>query len=160
MASRRDWDSLSPAYRERLSRSGITKTLYERGTNLSTARGHRKTPEHGLKSARKNPGRYPEYIRSREVPQVQPASGSAENEAYELNAARDAAFLNFHSRLHDYYKYNRKIVLANVYGGETAESGTVRGMNLAEARWTANAGTEELRVRAYPQYHANPWWYH
>lgn len=164
MARTRNWESLSPAYRERLSRNGITKSLYERGVNVSTARGHRKTPEHGLKSARKNPGRYGDYIRERSVPEEfkggQRRPADDEDIAYELNAARDAAFLNFHARLRDYYKYNRKTVLANVYGGETAESGEVPGMTLGEARWTSRADTEELRARATPQYHSNPWWYH
>lgn len=160
MASRRKgWDSLSPAYRERLSRRGITRSQYEHGRPLAGARGHGATPEHGLKSAKRNPKKYAEYIRKRAIPQVQ-IPVSAEDEAYELNSAKDNAFRNIDSRLRDYYKYKRETVLANVYGGETSESGPVSGMSLAEARWTANADTEELRAHAEPQYQGNPWWYH
>lgn len=156
---RKGWDNLSPAYRDRLSRRGITKSQYEHGRPLAGARGHGATPEHGLKSARRNPKKYGDYIRKRAVPEVR-VPQAAEDEAYELNGARDAAYLNFHGRLKDYYKYKRETVLANVYGGTTSESGEVKGMSLAEARWTANADTEELRSHAEPQYLGNPWWYH
>jgi hypothetical protein len=160
---RRAWESLSDAYRKRLARHGITKSQYENGRPLSGARGHAATPEHGLKSAKRNPKKYGDYIRKRSVPSAPsaPSPGTAgEDEAYELNAARDAAFINIHSRLHTYFKYQRTTVLANVYGGSTSESGGVPGMSLAEARWSANADTEELRSHATPQYTGNPWWYH
>ena len=158
---RRAWESLSEPYRKRLARYGITKSQYVNGRPLSGARGHAATPEHGLKSARKNPRKYGDYIRKRSVPKPSPTvSKSAEDEAYALNAARDAAFLNIHGKLHTYFKYQRNTVLANVYGGTTSESGPVPGMSLAEARWSANADTEELRSHATPQYTGNPWWYH
>jgi hypothetical protein len=160
-AKRKAWEALSGPYRKRLSRHGITKSQYENGRPLSGARGHGATPEHGLKSARKNPKKYGDYIRKRSVPEVAPkVSKSVEDEAYELDAARDAAYLNIHGRLHSYFKYQRNTVLANVYGGTTSESGPVPGMSLAEARWSANADTEELRSHATPQYTGNPWWYH
>jgi hypothetical protein len=158
-ARRRNWESLSPAYRARLSRYGITKSQYEHGRPLGGARGHGATPEHGLKDARKNPKKYGDYIRKRAVPAT-PVPDSIIDQAYELNAARDNAFRNFDARLHDYYKYNRDTVLANVYGGTTSESRDVPGMTLDEARWTANADTEELRSHAEPQYTGNPWFYH
>ena len=82
------------------------------------------------------------------------------DQAIKLNRARDAAFTNIHNRLHEYLYYKRETVEANVYGGETAESGEVPGMSLAEAEWTANADTEELRSRAEPQIKGNPWFYH
>jgi hypothetical protein len=158
-AKRKAWESLSGPYRKRLERYGITKSQYERGRPLAGARGHGATPEHGIKSARKNPKKYGDYIRKRAVPEVQVPS-SVEDEAYDLNSARDAAYLNTHARLKDYFKYNRNTVLANIYGGTTSESADVPGMTLAEARWTANADTEELRSHAEPQYQGNPWWYH
>lgn len=37
---RRGWDSLSPAYRNRLKRNGITRRAYESGASLEKARGH------------------------------------------------------------------------------------------------------------------------
>src|SRR6185437_3134198 len=128
---------------------GITKSQYESGRPLAGARGHGATPEHGLKDARKNPKKYGDYIRKRAVTKT-PVPQSLIDQAYELNRARDAAFLNFHARLKDYVKYNEHTVTANVYGGVTSESGDVPGMTLDEARWTANADTEELRSHAEP----------
>jgi hypothetical protein len=157
--TRRNWESLSPNYRARLSRYGITKSQYEHGRSLSGARGHGATPEHGLKDAKKNPRKYGDYIRKKAVPEVT-VPASVEDQAYELNAAKDAAYLNISGRLRDYYKYNDDTVLANVYGGVTSESGPVTGMTLAEARWTQQADTEELRSHAEPQYTGNPWFYH
>lgn len=43
--ARRSWDSLSPAYRRRLERSGLTRAGYESGASLTGARGHGTTPE-------------------------------------------------------------------------------------------------------------------
>ncbi len=42
---RRSWESLTPAYRRRLERSGITRAGYESGAPLTGARGHKSTPE-------------------------------------------------------------------------------------------------------------------
>ena len=42
MAKKRNWDSLSEPYRARLKRNGITKTSYNKGADLSAARGHLK----------------------------------------------------------------------------------------------------------------------
>lgn len=44
---RKGWESLSPAYRKRLERNGITASAYAQGASLQKARGHRTTPEHG-----------------------------------------------------------------------------------------------------------------
>lgn len=159
MARRKGWDSLSRDYRERLTRRGITKSQYEHGRPLAGARGHGATPEHGIKDARRNPKKYGDYIRKRAVPEVK-VPANVVDEAYELNKAKDAAFLNIDGRLANYFKYKRETVLANVYGGVTSESGNVPGMSLAEARWTSQADTEELRAHAEPQYTGNPWFYH
>lgn len=157
MARARKWDSLSPKYRGRLSRAGVTKSQYEAGANLSAARGHAHTPEHPREAA-KRPERYKDYLEKRKPPGQK--GPSPEDEAYELNQALDNAFRNFHARLGHYIKYNRKTVLANVYGGTTAESGEVPGMGRAEADWTARADAEEIRSRASEQYRGNPWFYH
>jgi hypothetical protein len=163
MAKGRSWDSLSPTYRERLSRAGVTKSQYQSGTNLSKARGHAQTPEHP-REAERHPERYPDYVarkaRKRPPGGAPPKGPAPEDEAYELNENRDYAFLNIYGKLGHYHKFNRKTVLANVYGGETAESGEVKGMTLEQAQWSANADTEELRSAASDQYRANPWFYH
>jgi len=160
---RRAWESLSPDYRARLIRNGISQRDYERGRNLSAARGHFATPEHGLKSAQKNPAKYGDYIRKRTVPSGggPPAEQTPEEEAHELNNWKDKAFANIQAKLGSMHKvYYEPTVEANVYGGVTRESGPVPGMNLAECKWTARATKEELRAHATPQYKGNPWWYH
>lgn len=46
MATRRKaWSDLTPAYRSRLERSGISRSDFERGENIRAARGHAVTPE-------------------------------------------------------------------------------------------------------------------
>lgn len=42
---RRPWESLSLAYRKRLERGEVTRSLYESGARLTSARGHSTTPE-------------------------------------------------------------------------------------------------------------------
>lgn len=44
-SKRKGWDDISPAYKQRLTRNGITKDAYSKGQSLSSARGHRDTPE-------------------------------------------------------------------------------------------------------------------
>lgn len=61
---RRDWDSLSSEYRNRLSRGGITRTSYESGANLSAARGHANTPERPERAS-SNIGRFGNYLANR-----------------------------------------------------------------------------------------------
>ena len=156
---RKGWDSLSPSYRRRLSRNGITRARYERGHKLDVARGHGGTPEHGLREARRNPVKYRDYIRKK----IQPPSigqRSPEDIAREMNQTLDLAYYNVRRRLGNYLKYNDATVKSNIYGGITEQSGEVSGMSFAEARWTAAADTEELRSRARQQYQGNPWFYH
>jgi len=43
--ARKGWDSLSPGYRARLERNGISKTAYAGGASIQAARGHQATPE-------------------------------------------------------------------------------------------------------------------
>jgi hypothetical protein len=64
MAHRKQWDDLSPAYRRRLERAGITRADYERGVSLSAARGHKHTPERP-EQAKRNPKRYKKYLQAR-----------------------------------------------------------------------------------------------
>jgi hypothetical protein len=156
MARRKGWESLSRPYRERLARRGITKSQYEHGRPLSGARGHAATPEHGLRDARRNPVKYGDYIRKRSVPATT-VPQNVIDAAHALNTARDAAFLNMHSRLQYYIKYNENTVRRNIYGDG---SRSYPGMNLNEARWTSQADTEELRSQASNQYPFNPWFYH
>jgi len=159
---RRAWESLSPDYRARLSRNGISKRDYERGRNLSAARGHFATPEHGLKSAQRNPAKYGDYIRKRTVPSGPPpkAKQTPEEEAHELNEWKDKAFEAGREKLRDEYKYYEPTVEANVYGGVTRESGEVSGMNLAECKQAVKMTRDQWRDYAALQYRGNPWWYH
>lgn len=43
--ARKGWDALSPGYRARIEKSGMTRGEYEAGHSLQKARGHEKTPE-------------------------------------------------------------------------------------------------------------------
>jgi hypothetical protein len=161
VARPRNWDSLSPKYRARLSRAGITKSRYERGAKLEFARGHSETPEHGKQQASKNPVRYRKYLQKHErFPGGGGTHAPPEDIARELNRARDAAYRNSVQKLSELREYKENTVRANIYGGETSESGYVSGMSLAEARWTSTATLEELRDRARYQEWGNPWFYH
>lgn len=67
MAARKPWDELSPAYRARLSRKGITEGNYNTPAAdalRQAARGHAKTPERPSRASR-NPTRYADYVRAR-----------------------------------------------------------------------------------------------
>lgn len=161
---RRSWESLSPAYQKRLSQAGVSKGKYERGDSLSAARGHGQTPEHP-REAYKRPEKYRDYIRKRPVSTGTRAT--PEDLAYDLNMAYDNAWRNVSGRLGNYIKFNRKNVIANIYGGirgpqhhDEGPDVEVSGMSLQAALWTANADTEELRSRAESQAGPNPWWYH
>jgi hypothetical protein len=159
MAGRRkSWESLSPAYRGRLSRGGISKSQYESGVSLAKARGHGQTPEHP-REAERHPERYRKYREKHQKFREAPTPQTPEDEAYELNTARDNAYRNEKGRLGNYIKYNDANVIARVYGG-IINGEEQQGMSLGEARWTAQADTEELRSRASEQYRFNPWWYH
>jgi hypothetical protein len=149
----RSWDNLSPKYRERLSRAGVTKRQYESGANLSKARGHGQTPEHPREAHRK-PEKYSDYISRRTARQT------PEDEAYELNEARDNAYRNIVGRLGNYFKFDINTVRVNVYGGEKPDGSISEGMSLPQAAWSAKADAEELRSRGESQYRGNPWWYH
>ena len=65
--ARKAWQKLSPAYRKRLERGGISRTAYENGASLSRARGHRATPEHPSDVDHGDAERYSRYqnIRSK-----------------------------------------------------------------------------------------------
>lgn len=142
---------------------------YNKGSlgSQSAARGHKATPEHGLKDAlrkSRKSSKYDKYLAKKAQPPEYEAEGAsayerAIDEATYLNDLRDAAYASMH-RLHDYVHYNDETVRANVYGGVTSESGRVRGMDAAEAAWTAQADIEDIRSMASEQFRGNPWWYH
>lgn len=60
MASKRTaakWDSLSPTYRARLERNGISKSAYLSGVSLQKARGQAKAEPKRSKAKRKSPAK-------------------------------------------------------------------------------------------------------
>jgi hypothetical protein len=61
--ARKGWESLSPGYRSRLERGGISKSAYERGETIKSARGHNSTPERPSLS---NPIQFPTYHSERQ----------------------------------------------------------------------------------------------
>jgi hypothetical protein len=162
VARQRNWESLSPSYRERLSRNGISKAAYEAGSPVTAARGHAKTPERPER-AQRDPGRYPEYIQKRATkPPGKPRKPSSAKQAQDLENARNRAFRQMIRLAYrtGYAWVNIDTIEANCFGGFTAESGAVPGMTLAEARFTATMNDDDLQILAAPQYRANPWFYH
>lgn len=165
MAIRKGWSSLSPGYRARLTKAGITESQYTSGVSLSKARGHGATPEHGFKDAVKNPRKYRKYLGKRIT--SGPGAKPPEEIARHINETLDAAYKNIKDRLGDYHKYKDRNVKANVYGGIRGPQFLGEGsevdmpqMDIDDALWTANADTEELRSRASNQTEGNPWFYH
>jgi hypothetical protein len=155
-ASRKGWQALSPAYRLRLSRAGITEKQYKTGKSLRAARGKASTPEHGAREALRNPDKFRDYI-----------ARNPEAVAIETNKTLDKAYANSKNQLGSYHSYRPNQVKANIYGGirkaqHTDESPEVevKGMTYEQAEWTAKADIEELRSRASDQSYQNPWWYH
>lgn len=60
--ARMPWDQLSPTYRKRLEKAGLTKTSFEAGASIKKGRGHEKTPERPIGY---NPKKYPQYSQTR-----------------------------------------------------------------------------------------------
>jgi len=56
--ARKGWNSLSPAYRARIEKAGLTQADYEAGTSLTRARGHANTPE---RPRSYDPAKYQQY---------------------------------------------------------------------------------------------------
>lgn len=152
---RKGWNQLSPGYRARLEKSGISQRAYERGQSIARARGHAETPEHGKKQAQRNPVRYRKYLAKRE-----PRLASPEDEAYAINAMRDKSYANEKRQLGDLLQYNDKTVRTRVYGGWDDEGRYHDGQTMYEARWTSTASADALRGRAAVQDDYNVWWYH
>lgn len=61
----RNWESLSPDYRGRLERKGISRSEYESGASLAGARGHAATPERPER-AEQHPEKYEAYLFTRD----------------------------------------------------------------------------------------------
>lgn len=60
--ARKGWQSLSPGYRARLEKAGISQGDYDGGQSLQSARGHKNTPE----SPRSyDPNKYTKYHQER-----------------------------------------------------------------------------------------------
>lgn len=60
--ARKGWDALSPGYRARIERSGMTRGEYEAGQSLQKARGHAATPE---RPKQFDAQKYPRYAAER-----------------------------------------------------------------------------------------------
>lgn len=61
--ARKGWNSLSPGYRARIEKAGLTKADYEAGQSLQKARGHANTPE---RPSRSSPTKFPKYHAERQ----------------------------------------------------------------------------------------------
>jgi hypothetical protein len=157
MAGRRkSWESLSPSYRGRLSRGGVTRSQFESGAPIRKARGHAKTPEHGIAQGLRNPDKFREYLGKKNIPQKTGGGKlDPQEEAMRLNDMKDKAYRGMR-QLANYFKYNDETVRDNVYGSEE----NPKGMSYSQALWTSTADIEEIRSMARDQYRNNPWFYH
>lgn len=63
--ARKGWNQLSDTYRGRLERAGVSRSVYESGGSLQSARGHGATPEKRLTSFENVPERYRSYAELR-----------------------------------------------------------------------------------------------
>lgn len=63
--AKKGWDNLSPGYRERLERKGLSKEDYEQATSLKKYRGHEHTPEKP-KDVIAHPDKYVKYVSERD----------------------------------------------------------------------------------------------
>ena len=171
---RKLWSQLASGTQKRklayYRKQGLTarqvRERYNRGTlgSQAAARGHKGTPEHGLKEAlrkSRKSGKYDKYLERRTRPDTKGLSDydKAVELAVSLNEMRDLAYASM-ARLQGYVYYRDDTVRANVYAGVTRESGPVPGMDMAAATWTASADIEDIRSMASEQYRGNPWWYH
>lgn len=60
MARRKSWDELSPEYRKRLARHGLTPAKHAAGESIRAARGHANTPER-VPTTDANPQKWTDY---------------------------------------------------------------------------------------------------
>ena len=61
--ARKGWDQLTPGYRQRLERAGISKRDYETQAPIKKARGHERTPE---RPSSHKPAQFPQYENKRQ----------------------------------------------------------------------------------------------
>lgn len=95
MAERKPWDSLSTAYRERLSRKGITPQMHAAGESIRAARGHANTPEHPSEAVR-HPERFDDYFGERRKLTSRVARRKAQlwGDSHKFNARRSQDIVN------------------------------------------------------------------
>jgi hypothetical protein len=62
--ARKGWNALSPTYRKRLEKAGISQADYAAGTSISGARGHLHTPE---RPSQVNPSKHGGYLQRRDA---------------------------------------------------------------------------------------------
>lgn len=136
------YDALSADYRNRLARNGISKADYLAGQSVSKARGHAKTPEHGIKDAIKNPQKYQDYIK-KQIPT------GGQYPPVDREDLEDKALRSMDIKLGYYLKYRRDSVIARV-----------KKMTVRELRITIAATEDQLVQLARPQHKSNPWHYH
>jgi hypothetical protein len=82
--ARKSWGALTPAYRRRLERGGVSQSAYESGASLKAARGHARTPEHRHKPKRIKPT--PHRPEQWEVGNYNPAHVGAPLSATEIDS--------------------------------------------------------------------------
>lgn len=95
MAERKPWASLSPSYRDRLARKGITPEMHAAGESIRAARGHANTPEHP-REAENNPEKFKDYFGKRRKLVLKVARIKAQlfGDSHKFNARRSQDIVN------------------------------------------------------------------
>jgi hypothetical protein len=147
------WNALSPAYRARLERKGITLGRYIAGDNLKSARGKGSGPEHPG-DAVKNPKKYPNY-RPRKKEEFKGGQKGPSKEQREN--LEDQFVANFDQQLGHYFKYNRETVIQNAKTAEFRH--LIMGIN-GDAEELRDWARDDLYTSKRNGKDYNPFWYH
>lgn len=163
------WDALSPTYRTRLQRGGITRAGYLRGDSLKTARGKGKGPEHP-KDAIRNPRKYPSYRPQKNPAGLEPAK-QGEKKSADRRELEKQFVQNVQRQMGDRIKWS---TASDVAIQESATRVTytqlIAGINANEQDledWgTPQNESESVMGPFYPitvkgrRMMVNPFWYH
>ena len=151
------WKNLTPAYKKRLIRAGITREKYIRGESRSAARGHAATPERPSRATR-NPEKYSGYL-------------SKQNRIDRIGARNQEFRRQFDAG--DIRQLNVRNVAIHL--SSLPDDAFNRIMGMSDAEWKEAASRGQLDANGQPRVpepapgvpwlvidgdYTNPFWYH
>jgi hypothetical protein len=150
---------ISENYQRRLQRNGVTQAEFrDKSFNLASARGHDKTPEHGLADAARNPEKYSDYLEKRQ-PEGKNFGGDLNRKTLER-----LFISNFDRLFGEQYNYSEAKVRIN------AERATMNQLKMGAfgtaEELEALAHYQRPGMRAVGRFYRdgsktrNPFWYH